>query len=834
MEVSYSGRVFKDEKAGTLPILRVCENTGQRTVSGFPTLFVAVRVEGDSVRRIRIGAESKKGEKMNGTRKVFIGLMSMCALIGGTQAATITVTGDQNLGAKVNRITSSQTWTADNEYKLDGLITIGSGVTLTIQPGTVIRGMNAYNTGELYRPGTLIVEKGGKLIANGTASNPIVFTDEWDDHFPWKTGVAGTAKTRTYMYQKGAGNWLTLNQTYDYGRIGDLHGVWGGVVVCGKALLNYDQNGTASPFGEATITVEGTSSTLGLNGGGTDDNDSSGEISYVQIRYGGSVLTDGGEINGLTMYGVGRGTKLHHIEVYNNQDDMFEFFGGCVNSKYLVAWGAGDDLFDSDNGYRGKNQFLFGVQRDMDGAKVESGASDKGMEMDGGEKGTAAMVQLFSASVWANITLIGDQFTSPAASASTTRNIAISMRDNASPRIYNSIFMDFSSVATMIENREADAAWTVNGITLSPSRRFATASTAANLPASTYNGGALAGMDAAAARNYLYGDGVLADDYQACIRGCYFWNFNKDNVGASSDGRYPTVTGSSWTTTYPWTSSGVGSGPYVSGSADTAYQGWTSSANRNINQWNKNTSGETVTADTSNMMPIQYRHRVSQTRTATTAFNLSHVNPCAANTAVSNATAVADAWLTPVRFMGAFASDKNWAKGWTTIGTLKSKDAANADIFGVFGATSLASALVVEGDVVVGGSVSAAPAGGSTTYITNTVTEHVTNTVTTVITNGVNGIVYQDTSTAVVDGGNNSVAAAGLQTSPVVTYHLTSAGTYQLQTTPSLTTPEWTIVKTFTVASASEGSPVTVNLTDIIGETPPNGGDSRFYKLLKQ
>lgn len=762
---------------------------------------------------------------MNGTRKVFTGLMSVFALLGVAQAATITVTGDEYIATKVNRITSSQTWTADNEYKLDGLITVGPGVTLTIQPGTVIRGMNAYSTGELYRPGTLIVERGGKLIANGTPSNPIVFTDEWDDHFPWKTGVAGTTKSRTYSYQmgtasKGYPGWQTYqNASYDYGRVGDLHGMWGGLVLCGNAFLNYD----STTFGSGTIKVEGTDATLGLNGGGADDNDSSGEISYVQIRYGGSVLTDGGEINGLTMYGVGRGTRLHHIEVYNNQDDMFEFFGGSVNAKYLVAWGAGDDLFDSDNGYRGKNQFLFGVQRDMGGAHVESGAGDKGMEMDGGEKATAAMAQLFSASVWANITLIGDQFTNPAKAADTTRNIAVSMRDNTSPRIYNSVFMDFSSVATMIENREADTAtWTVGGVTLSPSRRFTTASTAANLPASTYNGGALAGMDAAAARSYLYGDGVLADDYQACIRGCYFWNFNNGNVGQSDYGLYPSAMGSSWSATYPWTESGVGKGPWVYGSSDTAYQEWDNEFGRNIDLASRTGYGNTITASGVNGMPIQYRHRVAQTRTATTSFNLSHINPCAANEAAISATAVPDAWLTPVRFIGAFAPDKNWAKGWTTVSTLKSKNAANADIYGVFGAANMAGALVVEGDVAAGGSVSAASTGGTTTYITNTVT--------TVVTNGVNGIVYQSDAALITSG--TGVEAAGVQTSPVMTYNITSAGTYQLQTTASLEgTPVWTVVKTFTVASASEVSPVTVNLTDIVGETPPN---QAFYRLVKQ
>jgi hypothetical protein len=747
-------------------------------------------------------------------------MLSLFTICNSVNAATITVTGDQNLATKVNRIITNQTWTANNEYKLDGLITVGSGVTLTIEPGTVVRGMNAISTLVDLRPGTLIIEKGGKLIANGSATNPIVFTDEWDDHMPWKTGTTGTVKTRTWRYQfnnnAGQNLWQTkTDDAYDYGSIGDHHGAWGGIVLCGKAFLNMDD----TTLGAGTIKVEGTDVSLGLNGGGSDDSDSSGELSYVQIRYGGSVLANGSEINGLTMYGVGRGTKLHHIEVYNNQDDMIEWFGGCVNGKYLVAWGAGDDIFDSDTGYRGKNQFLFGVQRDLNGGKIESGASDKGMEMDGGEKKQAAMAQLFSASVWANVTLIGNQFTGVAKPADSTRNIAISMRDNASPRIYNSIFMDFSSVATMIENRESDAAWTVNGIKLSPSMRFQTPSTLASLPADTYNGGATAGMSSDQIRSYFYGDGVLADELQACIRGAYFWNFNTNNTASSSSGLWPTATGSTWSSTYPWTSSSIGSGPWVSGASDTAYQGWNSSTNRNTNQTGKNTEANTLTADATNLLPIQYRHRVAQTRTVCTSFNLNHVDPRAANAARVSATAVADQWLTPVRFQGAFAPESNWAKGWTAIGTLKSTNAASSVIYGVFGASSVANSIVADGDVTTGGSVST-PAAGTTTVITNTIT--------TVITNGVNGIVYQ-TASLITDTGLNSVAAAGLQTSPVLTYTIATAGTYQLQSTPSLSSPTWTVEKTFSVSAGDV--PVTVNLTDILAEP---AASSMFYKLLKQ
>ncbi len=754
---------------------------------------------------------------MNCTKHSILGMLSLFTMYSAANAATIIVTGDFNVAAKVDRLTTNQTWTANNVYVLPGLITVGNGATLTIEPGTVIRGQNARTTGSEFRPGALIVEKGGKLIANGTAENPIIFTDEWDDHMPWKTGVAGTVKTRSWNYRnKGTIVVEKINDQYDYGTIGDLHGVWGGIVLCGKAFVNMD----SATLGTATILVEGTDTSLTLNGGGSDDNDSSGEISYVQIRYGGSVLKDGGEINGLTMYGVGRGTKLHHIEVYNNQDDMFEFFGGCVNTKYLVAWGAGDDIFDSDNGYRGKNQFLFGVQRDMRGGKIESGASDKGMEMDGGEKTQAAMSQLFSASVWANVTLIGDQFTDPATTADKTRNVAISMRDNASPRIYNSIFMDFSSVATMIENRESQSGWTVNGLVLSPSKRFQTLSTKANLPADTYNGGATTGMTADQIRSYFYGDGVLADEFQACIRGCYFWNFNKNNTASSSSGKWPTALGSTWGATYAWTSTSAGSGPWVDGAGNTAYQGWDGWYDRNLDFTSYNAYGNTLAADGTNLLPIQYRHRVAVTKVATTnSFHLMHVDPRAANDAAVSATAVPDQWLTPVRFQGAFAPDSNWAKGWTAIGTLKSTNASSAVIYGVFGASSVANSIVADGDVVAGGSVST-PAAGTTTVVTNTVT--------TVITNGVNGIVYQMAS-LMTDTGLNSVAAAGLQTSPVLTYTITTAGTYQLQSTPSLSPATWSVEKTFSVGAGDV--PVTVNLTDILAEP---AASSMFYKLLKQ
>ena len=376
---------------------------------------------------------------MNCTKKSLTGALSVLALVCGAQAANIDVTGTPyNPGTgvipNIYRLAGDTTWTSNNTYRMMGIILVPNGVTLTIEPGTVIRGANertialaSSTTDAKYRPGMLIVEKGGKLYARGTAQNPICFTDEWDNHFAWK-GQTGTSVTRTYQYRKGSDNTdVTITTNYNYGAVGNLHGVWGGIVLCGKAFMNND--GSDATLGTMTFAVEGTSASWGINGGGNDDDDSSGVLTYVQIRYGGSLVGDGKEINGLTMYGVGRGTVINHIEVFNNQDDCMEWFGGTVEAKYLIGWGAGDDIFDSDCGFRGKNQFLFGVQRDLGGFKHESGASDKGMEMDGFEKANGQF--LYSASQWNNVTLIGNQYTK--IGSSRYRDIAISMRDNVSP-----------------------------------------------------------------------------------------------------------------------------------------------------------------------------------------------------------------------------------------------------------------------------------------------------------------------------------------------------------------------------------------------------------------
>ena len=219
-------------------------------------------------------------------------------------------------------------WTANNEYLLNGLVFVDAGATLTIQPGTVIKG----KPGQGENASALVVARGGKIFASGTADAPIVFTAEADD-----------AKDPNDLPN-------------------DARGLWGGVIILGNATLN-------SEPGETPIEGIPVNEPRGLYGG-SDDADNSGVFRFVSIRHGGTDIGAGNEINGLTMGGVGSGTVIEYVEVFNNQDDGFEWFGGTVNTKYLVSAFNGDDAFDYDEGFRGKGQFWFVIQDDETGNRA--------------------------------------------------------------------------------------------------------------------------------------------------------------------------------------------------------------------------------------------------------------------------------------------------------------------------------------------------------------------------------------------------------------------------------------------------------------------------------
>ncbi len=264
-------------------------------------------------------------------------------------------------GTYGGELTAGANLTCQNNYVLDVKIYIPSGQTLTIAPGTVIKGRDNAAQGPSFAS-ALVIERGGKIIAPGTASCPIVFTAEADPL---------------------DGSYLIKNSNK-----------WGGVVVLGKASNNL-QHGVNGPFtagGSGLLCVansnglgviEGFATSnpqdqFGVNtsaGGVFDDNDNSGIMKYVSIRHGGAILAVGSEINGLTLASVGRGTTIDHIEIVSCGDDNIEIFGGTVNLKYCTTLFGNDDMFDYDLGWTGKAQFLFGMKAPWSSANNSSNAS---------------------------------------------------------------------------------------------------------------------------------------------------------------------------------------------------------------------------------------------------------------------------------------------------------------------------------------------------------------------------------------------------------------------------------------------------------------------------
>jgi hypothetical protein len=225
-----------------------------------------------------------------------------------------------------SNITSNTTWFSDTIYQLGGRITVEDGATLTIQPGTVIKG----EAGTGANATALLIARGGKLIAEGTPQLPIVFTSVADEITP-------------KMISQGNFQSPNLDPT--------VNGLWGGVIVLGKAKISPKPDATGEVI---SVQIEGipTSDANGLYGG-NQDTDNSGIMKYVSIRHGGANIGSGNEINGLTLGGVGSGTVLENIEVVANQDDGIEWFGGTVNANNVVVWNAGDDGLDTDQSWGG-------------------------------------------------------------------------------------------------------------------------------------------------------------------------------------------------------------------------------------------------------------------------------------------------------------------------------------------------------------------------------------------------------------------------------------------------------------------------------------------------
>ncbi|MGB0933382.1 MAG: hypothetical protein ACPGU5_03810 [Lishizhenia sp.] len=244
---------------------------------------------------------------------------------------------------KTGGITADETWTANNVYQLDGRVFVDNGATLTIEAGTIIKG----SEGTGANASALIVARGSKIVANGTATSPIIFTSILDNIQPGEL-------TGTNLDENDAGK-------------------WGGVIILGNAP-------TSADAGDTETQIEGipAGETYGEYGG-NDAADNSGSLNYVSIRHGGALIGAGNEINGLTLGGVGTGTVINNVEVIANLDDGIEFFGGTVNVNNALVGFQGDDGIDIDMNYSGTvdNFFVLGGV-----------SSDEGLEIDGPEGST--------------------------------------------------------------------------------------------------------------------------------------------------------------------------------------------------------------------------------------------------------------------------------------------------------------------------------------------------------------------------------------------------------------------------------------------------------------
>lgn len=302
-------------------------------------------------------------------------------------------------------IVGNTSFTSDNTYLLSGLVFVEDGETLSIEAGTVIKGRASRTTGDVS---ALIVARGGKIFADGNARNPIIFTAEADD-------------------VNDPNDILLLSPTAS-------RGLWGGVIILGRASIN-----TAT--GEGNVEgIDASTEPRGIYGGGRNpnDDDNSGVFRYVSIRHGGTDIGANNEINGLTMGGVGRGTTIEHVEVFYNQDDGFEWFGGTVNTRYLISAFAGDDSFDYDEGFRGEHQFWFSIQDPSLGD--HAGEHDGGTDPEDGRPYAGPTIM--------NATYIGRG----ASSTGDKANNGIIFRDNAGGMYFNSIFTEFQGHMLSIED----------------------------------------------------------------------------------------------------------------------------------------------------------------------------------------------------------------------------------------------------------------------------------------------------------------------------------------------------------------------------------------------
>ncbi len=518
-------------------------------------------------------------------KKTICGGLIALFVAGTAGAATVEVS---------NNVTTSTTWTADNVYRLKKQIYVLPGATLTIEAGTVVA--SDPNDG-----GSLAVARGAKIFVNGTKDNPVVMTST-TDVATWTADSShpsgGNPKT---------GKWhVGANE-------------WGNLTVMGKGLISASHYGglqvgdnTKDPSGLNEKQMEGLTDANYSMYGGNDDNDDSGSISYLSLRYGGKVVGLGNELNGLSLGGIGRETNIDHIEIMNNVDDGIEIWGGTVNLKYISIWNAGDDNFDVDEGWRGKAQFLLLVQGYSLDAKQGSGVGDNIFEIDGAEDSDAQPVT--TATIY-NATAIGNPGDGDGATV---------WRDNARVQYRNCIFMDCGEKIVRPDNKDGDGA---NGYGYNGTLSFADTWTTDYTVTSTVN---------------------------ACI-GCTTGDFNSDAklYTVQTSGKLAEITDSVFFRNL-----------YKDAYTDSDTYGVTKNGGSNSAKNNVVISGSDD-ADAP-IMSIKRGDVFTSTSESLKVLPVVSIDPRAANEALTSVNkAPDDGFFTPASYRGAFSATENWLAGWT-------------------------------------------------------------------------------------------------------------------------------------------------------------------------
>ena len=561
-------------------------------------------------------------------------------------------------GTQGGELISGASLTCQNTYILDKKIYIPSGQTITIAPGTVIKGRDNVAQGPEYAT-ALVIERGGKIMAPGTESCPIVFTAEADNL---------------------DGNYLIKNT-----------GKWGGVVILGQAPNNLllSNNGpfvAGAGSGKLAVAnglgvIEGfaTSNTqdqFGVSGGAFINDDNSGVMQYVSIRHGGAVLAVGSEINGLTLGSVGRGTTIEHIEIVSCGDDNIEVFGGNVNLKYCTTLFGNDDMFDYDLGWTGKAQFLFGMKAPWSTANtgaiggtatIASGAVTGPTTIttaNGGTGYTTAPAVVFSggtpttiATATATITggvVTGITITNPGAGYLTAPTYSFVGENGVSPDNDNGFEGDSDDQSS---NNTPKSHPVIYNATIMGNGKTA---------GSADNRG-LAGIN-------------LKDAAEGEIYNSVFANFlNGLNLQTSMTSRPVGDSWQNWSTTTGTVSATVGNGTQSTKIKCNTFVGVTKSFVKNASTINGSTSTANTAADstqffttdknvaTTSIPGFSYAFAMSSPMTSNAVTTKNDVIPTTALSVVGCPTVPVDGFFSPANYRGAFSSvaGENWLSDWT-------------------------------------------------------------------------------------------------------------------------------------------------------------------------